>query len=451
MFALMHGLRWLLAKDVRILLRSPLTAVVLVVYPVAVALLIGFALSRGSDKPTVAVLDEVPPGEQLEIGSEQLGSVIGPDELSRRVKTVKVSSRAEAERKVRDGDALAAVIIPRDTVRKAQSQLEQSQVELLVNEEDPVKGQLVDDTITAVVAEQNRRVSRALIKENLQYLRLLLKGGTVNVLGNEFTVLGLQRIGVITEAARRQLPRGSPVRSQLGQVIRFNRLAQENFDVGGRALKAAGEPIKLRKEVLSGTRVPLTSFAAALAVTISLMFVTVLLASGSLALERTENAFSRLVRGPVSRTGLLAEKVLLSGGVGIVVTLLMVLVLGAFVALEWDRFPLWLVALAAGGLAFGAFGTALGAVARDMSAASLLAFTVLLPLVFCALVPSGVVSPWLYDVTRAVSAVFPFKPALKAIDAAFYGDGALVGPLLHLAAVGSAFAVAARLGLRRFA
>jgi ABC-type Na+ efflux pump permease subunit len=447
----MSAIRWLLLKDLRILVRSPLMAAVLIVYPVAVALLIGFALSRGSDKPTVAVLNEVPADERVEIGSEDLGQVVGPNELSRRVKTVQVSSRAEAERKVRDGDALAAVIIPRDTVRKAQSQLEQAQVELIVNEEDPVKGQVVDDTISAVVADQNRRVSRALIKQNLQYLNLLLRGGTVNVLGGEYTVLGLQRIGQITEAARRELPRGSPARRQLGEVIRFNRLAQENFDVGGKALTAASEPIKLHKEVLSGSRVPLTSFAAALAVTISLMFVTVLLASGSLALERTENAFSRLVRGPVSRTGLLSEKVLLSGTVGIVVTLLMVLVLSAFVTLEWDRFPLWLVALLAGGLAFGAFGAALGAAARDMSTASLLAFTVLLPLVFCALVPSGVVSPWLYDLTRAVSAVFPFKPALKAIDAAFYGDGALAGPLLHLAAVGSAFAVVARVGLRRFA
>src|SRR4051812_3307894 len=174
----MHALRWLLLKDLRILRRSPLMAAVLVVYPVAIALLIGFALSRGSEKPTVALLNEVPPDEQLEIGSERLGSVIGPKELSRRVKTVAVSSRAEAERKVRDGDALAAVIIPRDTVRKAQSSIEQSQVELIVNEEDPVKGRLVDDTITAVVAEQNRRVSRALIKQNLEYLRLLLKGGT---------------------------------------------------------------------------------------------------------------------------------------------------------------------------------------------------------------------------------------------------------------------------------
>jgi ABC-2 type transport system permease protein len=445
----MRSIRLLLVKDLRILARSPLTTAVLVVYPVAVALLIGFAFSRGSDKPTVAVLNQVPAGEQVEIGNQRLGTLLGTRELERRVKVIGVSSRSEAERKVRDGDALAALIIPADAVSKAQSQLDQSQVELLVNEEDPVKGRLVDDTITGVVAAENRRVSRALIRENIQYLQLLLKGGTVNVLGNEFTVLGLRRIGEITRAVKRALPRDAPVRRQLDEVIRFNNLAQQNFDIGERALTAASEPIKLKKEVLSGSRVPLTSFAAALAVAVSLMFVTVLLASASLALERTENAFARLVRGPVSRTSLLGEKVLLAGAVGLVVTLVMVLVLGAFVTLEWDRLPLWVVALVVAGVAFGAFGIALGAIARDTSTASLLAFTVLLPLVFCALVPSGVVSPWLYDVTRAVSAVFPFKPALRAIEAGFYDEGGLAGPLLHLAALAAAFGVIARLAVRR--
>ena len=42
------------------------------------------------------------------------------------------------------------------------------------------------------------------------------------------------------------------------------------------------------------------------------MFVTVLLAAGLLALEREEQAFGRLVRGLISRTALLAEKVVLS-------------------------------------------------------------------------------------------------------------------------------------------
>jgi len=306
-------------------------------------------------------------------------------------------------------------------------------------------------SISSLIAEQNRRLSRALIKTNLQYLQLLLTGGTVNVLGAQFTVLGLRRIAAITRAARRELPRGSPIRGRLDQVIRFNELAQKNFGIGGEALAAVAEPIKIRKQILGGSRVPLTSFAAAVAVAISLMFVTVLLASGSLALERTENVFSRLVRGPVSRVGLLSEKILLAAAVALGVSLLMVLVVGTFVSLEWGRFPLWLVALAVGGLAFGALGVAIGALAREVSMASLIVFALLLPLIFVALVPSGVVSPWLYDLARTISALFPFKPALRALDSALYGEGDLGGPLVHLAALTCGFGLLSRLLVGRLA
>src|SRR5262249_54134693 len=69
---LMARAGWLFLKDLRILARSPIASAVLIVYPVAVALLIGFALSRGSDRPTVAVFDQVPAGERLEVGGANL-------------------------------------------------------------------------------------------------------------------------------------------------------------------------------------------------------------------------------------------------------------------------------------------------------------------------------------------------------------------------------------------
>ena len=47
-------MRWLLVKDLRILRRSPLLVSLLVIYPIVIAVLIGFALSRGPDKPEVA-------------------------------------------------------------------------------------------------------------------------------------------------------------------------------------------------------------------------------------------------------------------------------------------------------------------------------------------------------------------------------------------------------------
>ena len=61
-------------------------------------------------------------------------------------------------------------------------------------------------------------------------------------------------------------------------------------------LAVVGEPIRVKAAALEGGTTSLTSFAVALAVAVSLMFITLLLAAGTLALERREHAFSRLVR-----------------------------------------------------------------------------------------------------------------------------------------------------------
>jgi ABC-2 type transport system permease protein len=179
------------------------------------------------------------------------------------------------------------------------------------------------------------------------------------------------------------------------------------------------------------------------------MFVTVLLAAGLLALEREEQAFGRLVRGLVSRSGLLAEKVVLSAVCAVAVTLLMLFGLAAFVGLDWGRIPAWLAALVGGALGFAAMGAAIGGLAREVRAASLLAFLLALPIVFLALVPSGSVDPAVYDAANAVSALFPFKPALRALDGAING-GELAVPILHLLALAAGFSVLARVALRRF-
>ncbi len=51
---------------------------------------------------------------------------------------------------------------------------------------------------------------------------------------------------------------------------------------------------------------------------------------------------------------------------------------------------------------------------------------------------------------RVISAVFPFKAALQAVDAAVNDAGGLGTALAHLAALTAAYAVVARLALRRF-
>jgi ABC-2 type transport system permease protein len=445
-------MRWLLLKDLRILRRSPLLVALLVLYPIVIAVLIGFALSRGPDKPKVAFYNGLEgKSAVVELGGDRIDLAAEGQRLFDAIDPVRVDSRKEAIQKVEDGDVLGALIIPGDLATNIQSSLEPGTVEVYYNAEDPAKRQFVENTIKAQVQSANAALTKRVAKEALQLLDLISTGGQYSFLGQSFDVLGLERAERILTKARAELPEDSPERTELDRVIAFGKLARENLAFSDDVLAVVGEPIRVKATALEGGTTSLTSFAVALAVAVSLMFITLLLAAGTLALEREENAFSRLVRGLVSRTGLLTEKAGLAAVCSVTVCLLMLAGLGLFVALDWGRFPLWLAALVVGALAFAALGLAIGALTSDVRAASLLAFMLCLPLAFLALVPSGAVAPALYDVIRALSALFPFKPALDALDAALNDAGDIGGPLLHLTALTVAFGALARIGLQRFA
>jgi ABC-type transport system involved in cytochrome c biogenesis permease component len=445
-------MRWLLLKDLRILRRSPLLVALLVLYPVVIAVLIGFALSRGPDKPEVAFYNGLEgKSAVVELGGDRIDLAAEGQRLFDAIDPVRVDSREEAIKKVKDGEVLGALIIPSDLATNIQSSLEPGTVEVYFNAEDPAKRQFVENTIKAQVQTANAALTKRVAKEALQLLDLISTGGQYSFLGQSFDVLGLQRAEKILAQARVELPKSSPERAELDRVIAFGRLARENLSFSDDVLAVVGEPIRVKATALNGGTTSLSSFAVALAVAVSLMFITLLLAAGTLALEREENAFSRLVRGLVSRTGLLVEKAGLATVCSVAVCLLMLAGLALFVEVDWGRFPLWLAALVAGALAFAALGLAIGALTRDVRAASLLAFMLCLPLAFLALVPSGAVAPALYDVIRAISAVFPFKPALDALDAGLNDAGDLGGPLLHLAGLTLAFGALGRLALGRFA
>jgi ABC-type transport system involved in cytochrome c biogenesis permease component len=448
--------RWLFIKDLQILRRSPLVTALLVVYPVVIAVLIGFALSRGPETPRVAFLNQVPQGQPFVLAGTKFDIAGARSELCSRIHCIPVSSEEQARDMVESGDALAALILPPDLLQELESlgSLTPSQptVRVLVNEEDPVKARLVDDRISSLVTEANLRISKQVTKISANYLSLLLRGGRFSLLGQTFNVLGLKNTQRILEALRPELPADSPFAGALDRVIQFSRLARQNLNLATPLLSSIAHPIEVQKEVVSGSPPSLDSFAIAVAATVTLMFVTVLLVAGSLALEREENAFPRLTRGLVGRTALLVEKVGLGVAVSIVVTLLMLAGLSLFVDIDWGRAPLFGAAIVAGGAAFAAFGAAIGGAAREVRASSLLAFMISLPVAFVSLVGSGTVSPSLFDVIKVIRALFPFDPALDAISGGLDAAGPGLGrPILHLAILAAAYGGLARLALRRFA
>lgn len=450
-------MRWLLIKDLQILRRSPFLAALLVIYPIAIALMIGFALSSPPGKPVVAFDDQVPPGRAtIHFGSQRLDVGAYARDLLRSVTAIRVHSEAAAIAAVRDGRALAAVVIPASLPQQIQSLVTQGvgnpTVRLYLNTKDPIDKQYVDQAISSRLTQVEQDVSKQVLRVAVTDLQEVLNGGSVTILGQSVGLLGLRNARTIVAATIAALPARSPLRLALRQVVGFADLAIEGLGFASPVLGSIGTPLTVQETQLAGATTPTDAYAASIAVIVSLMFVTMLLAAAMLAVERSENAYARLVRGLITPGRLLAEKVALAGGCASVVTLIMAALVSLFVHLDWGRFELWVLALAIGGAAFGALGVAIGALAREVSAASLMAFLLSLPIAFIALVPASAVSGTLKSALDAIAFVFPFKAALEAVSNAFSGASPGIGlPLVHLAVLAVAFGALARLALVRFA
>ena len=311
----------------------------------------------------MAFLNEIPHGSRISVGGARLPSAEVDKRICGRIDCVHVSDRGEAVDRVRSGDVLAALILPADLVENLNSLStlapQTPAVEVIVNEEDPVKARVVDDRISSLLAQANLLVAKRIAAEGGRYLDLVVNGGVLEAVGAEVDVLGLRAAASILRALRPTVPAG-PLRDSLDRVIRFATRARNNLDIANPLIDRLAQPIVVDKQVVSEPTPPLEVFAIAVAATFTLTFVTVLLVAGSLALEREENAFPRLTRGLVSRSALLAEKVGLGMAVGLAVTLLMLAGIEIFVPLDWGRFGLWLAAILAGAAALAAVGSGAG-------------------------------------------------------------------------------------------
>ncbi|MCL2418527.1 MAG: ABC transporter permease [Conexibacteraceae bacterium] len=446
-------MRWLLLKDLRILRRSPVLSGTLVIYPIVIALLIGFALSSPPGKPRVAIYSGVANGHrQIALGSQRIDVARYARELYRSIDPLHARSPAQAVADVRAGRALAALIIPPDIDQQIQQLIQHGTgnptVQVVLNSRDPLERQLVHQALQTQVDKVQAAISKQLMRLVLADLQKVLSGGTVSFFGQSVNLLGLRGARAIVQDTIDSLPAGSGLAPALRQVVDFANVAIDGLTLAGPDVGGVTTPLTVQQSDLNGRATPASAYAVAIATVVLLMFVTLLLGAGMLALERSENAYRRLVPALVRPQSLLAEKVLLAAACALAMTLAMAAAISALIALDWSRFELWVLALAVGGVAFAALGVAIGALARDVSVASLLAFLISLPIAFIALVPSTSVSSGLSTVLNVISFVFPFRAALQAVANAFSGTAPAIGlPLLHLAVLAVMFAGLARVAL----
>jgi ABC-2 family transporter protein len=432
----------LLRKDLRILRRSPLVLLLLLAYPVVIALLVGLVAAYANAKPRVALVDLDGLPETLVLGGERFHIDRTIDRVREEVELVRLSPE-EAERQLETGKVVATLTVPDGFVRELRLMVRSPEVVL-----ETTQGGLaprVRQQVQALVYGLNRELQSAYIEANLRYIDLIRDGGRGEFLGREFDVLGL-------DGARRELDE-LPAGPRLDRIREFVRTADLALDQTDEALRATATPIALVEADERGRTWALSAQVQAYGLGLTITFLALVLAAGALAAERDEGVLGRLRRGLVTPGQLVAAKVALAVVVAVGIGLAIALSFGLAVELgdvvggePWGRLPLLAAGLVLAGASLGALGVLLGAIAGESRAAVLVALLVVLPLVFLGLIPREVVPP-----AGIASDALPFAHAVRFFAAALYeaDPWAEVGrEAAWLAALGVAFGFLARLRTR---
>ena len=439
----MRAAALLVRKDLRVLWRSPVLLGVLLAYPLVIALLVGLVAGYASSKPRVALVDEDGLPTSVVVGGETFHVDSTIRTVSKEVKLVRLD-REEAERQLRTGKVVATITVPPGFIADLRGMVRSPTLVLRTT-----KGGVtprVTQQVQALVYQLNRQLQSAFIETNLEYVELILHGGTGTFAGRRFDILGLDG----AEEELTGLPRG-PRLDRLREFVTDARLALDQTDD---ALRATANPIELVEAEDRGRTWALSAQVQSYALALTISFLSLVLAAGALAAERDENVIGRLARGLVGFGELVVGKVALAAVVALLVGLAIALAFGVVIELggveggePWSRLPLLAAGLLLAGGALGALGAALGTLAREARTASLVALLVVMPIVFLGLVPREVVPTAGY-----VSDALPFTHAVRLFSSSLYDASpwaAVAREAAWLGALCLGFGALARLGMRR--
>jgi ABC-type transport system involved in cytochrome c biogenesis permease component len=406
----MSGFGRLLQKDLRLLLRSRGLIALLVGYPILVATLVAVALQGGERRPAIGFVNLDTSNRTVKVGENRLGIEDYRVRLAREVDLLTFSP-PEARRALADGRVSAVLTLPEGFIRDLQSGIRTPEVTVQSSTRSPIEAQSITRRLESSVYRFNQELSETYVNQTLELVRIVIEGGDIAVLSRSGTVLGLRNSETLVRSLQATLiAQGQRViATRMDPLLHFVIEAGRNLDLANDAANAIRNPIKLTVTAAPVGREPLSSFGFAGALLVSLALLGVLLGAAGLAAEREENTLGRLRRGLVSLETLVGEKVTLAAIVSAAIGAVLLVAVALTTDLALGRWALWVPALLISGLAFGAFGALIGALARETRTALLAALMVALPLIFLGLFTQS-------PAATAISEPFAFGPAFRVFQ-----------------------------------
>lgn len=427
---------WLLArKDLRVMRRSKALGIVLVLYPVLLALLVSALVLRANSHATLAVVNE-----DAKKSVEIAGTTFTIDEYRKRIDEnveLKDMTRREAMDALAANDVQGVIVVPEGFFDSLGSLVTLPHIELYTK--DNPFGEVIAQRVRGAVYSANLDLSTAVIDANSGYLDALVDGGQVSLLGQHFDVLGLKPAEEILRQAREHVPASE--QADLDRVIDFAGDAATGIGYADDALEATASPIRLTHIFDESHGNQLLGRGIAVIVAAAMTLLCLVAVAMLTAAEGEERVSRRLRSAGVSTAQLLGSKLI----VGCAIGLLSAVAVGiaAYLGLPDvnDRVPLLVAAVLVSAPAFAGFGVLAATLVADARGAALVAVLIALPLMLLSLLDN--------DVARAFVQIFPFEPAQQLYSHVLFDVdpwpeiGTRVAQLLGLTLV--SFAIAARL------
>lgn len=443
----MRAVGLLLRKDARLLARAPALLLVLVAFPLLVALLVALALQSDERRPDVALVVLDTSGRSVEVGDRRLSIDDYVDRLSDDV-DVRELPPGEAADALDAGRVSAVLTIPEGFIADLQSGVRPPALELTTSRRSPIEADAIQGRLEAAVYRLNQSLATGYVDQVLRLVDLVVDGGEIGIFGRTGDALGLRRSRALVLDVQRQLRADgqAAAAARLAPLLNFIDETGNNLDLAKPAANAIRAPIELDVRAGDEGREPLSAFGFAGALLVSLGLAGVLLAAAAMSAEREDHALARLRRGLISSPALVGEKMAFTAVACAVVGAVLLAAVALFTSLEVGRWGLWLVALLLAGLAFGAFGVLAGALARETRTALLVALMLALPLLALGLLPDA-------PVASAISQAVPFGPAFDAFQTLLVEPTVPAGDLTltlgHLALLAAVFGGLATWAVRR--
>jgi ABC-2 type transport system permease protein len=353
----------------------------------------------------------------------------------------------DAQQALSDGKVSAILTIPDGFVGDLQSGIRSPVITLQTNPRNPIEAQAIERNMEAAVFRLNQALATAYVDQVLNLVKLVQEGGDVQIFGRAGKLEGLASSARVLRQVERQLIKAKQpaLAKRLADLNDFIDGVNTNLDLAKPAARSIASPIRLDIQSGAPGREPLSALGIAAALVVGLGLLGVLLSAALLSAEREDGVLSRLGRGLVGPGTIITQKAVLSALATLVVGMVLLGVVALTTSVSVGRWAIWVLALVVAGLAFGAFGLLIGALARETRTALLAALMITLPLAVIALIPGNDIAYW-------VSAVAGFGPAARVFQDLLVDPevtGTLWAGIGLLAGIALIYGVVARIALGR--